>query len=192
MSWASHVPTSPATSTSTATSSRPLPCAIASLGRSSAPATSWRPCGLRAWPCVRPLPPPPEEARLRGPLHSKARDAAAIAHHYDLSNDFYRLLLGPSMTYSCAVCDESTRTLEERNRRSTSSSRASSRSSPACASSTSGRAGGRWSCTQHRSTASVPSASRSPQPARSRDEARRRSRHHRSRRPPARGLPRRR
>jgi cyclopropane-fatty-acyl-phospholipid synthase len=62
---------------------------------------------------LRPLPPPPEEARLRGPLHSKARDAAAIAHHYDLSNDFYRLLLGPSMTYSCAVWDGSTRTLED-------------------------------------------------------------------------------
>jgi cyclopropane-fatty-acyl-phospholipid synthase len=47
--------------------------------------------------------PPPEEVRLRGPLHSKARDAAAIAHHYDVSNDFYRLVLGPTMTYSCAV-----------------------------------------------------------------------------------------
>ena len=30
------------------------------------------------------------------------RDAAAIAHHYDVGNDFYRLVLGPSMTYSCA------------------------------------------------------------------------------------------
>ena len=47
--------------------------------------------------------PPPEEARLRGRRHSKARDAAAIAHHYDVSNDFYRIVLGPSMTYSCAV-----------------------------------------------------------------------------------------
>ncbi len=47
------------------------------------------------------LPPPPEEARLRGRRHSRARDAAAISHHYDISNDFYRLVLGPSMTYSC-------------------------------------------------------------------------------------------
>ncbi len=54
---------------------------------------------------LRPLPPPPEEARLRGRRHSKARDAAAIAHHYDVSNDFYRIVLGPSMTYSCAVWD---------------------------------------------------------------------------------------
>ncbi len=46
---------------------------------------------------------PPEEARLRGRRHSPARDAAAIAHHYDVSNDFYRIVLGPSMTYSCAV-----------------------------------------------------------------------------------------
>ncbi len=62
---------------------------------------------------LRRLPPPPEEARLRGPLHSKERDAAAIAHHYDLSNDFYRLLLGPSMTYSCAVWSPDTTTLED-------------------------------------------------------------------------------
>lgn len=52
---------------------------------------------------LRPLPPPPEEAHLHGRLHSPERDAAAIAHHYDVSNDFYRLVLGPSMTYSCAV-----------------------------------------------------------------------------------------
>ena len=52
---------------------------------------------------LRPLPPPPEEARPHGRRHSKERDAAVIAHHYDVSNDFYRLVLGPSMTYSCAV-----------------------------------------------------------------------------------------
>ena len=51
----------------------------------------------------RPLPPPPEEARPQhGRLHTKRRDAAAISHHYDVSNDFYQLVLGPSMTYSCA------------------------------------------------------------------------------------------
>ena len=50
----------------------------------------------------RPLPPPPEEARLRGRLHSIRRDAQAVSHHYDVSNDFYRLVLGESMTYSCA------------------------------------------------------------------------------------------
>ena len=51
---------------------------------------------------TRPLPPPAEEARMRGLRHSPRRDAAAISHHYDVGNDFYRLVLGPSMTYSCA------------------------------------------------------------------------------------------
>jgi cyclopropane-fatty-acyl-phospholipid synthase len=61
----------------------------------------------------RPLPPPPEEARLHGRRHSEARDAAAIAHHYDVSNDFYEQVLGPSMTYSCAVFESPSATLEE-------------------------------------------------------------------------------
>ncbi|MDQ1603546.1 MAG: cyclopropane-fatty-acyl-phospholipid synthase [Actinomycetota bacterium] len=47
-------------------------------------------------------PPPPEEAVLAGDRHSKARDRAAISHHYDVGNDFYRLVLGESMVYSCA------------------------------------------------------------------------------------------
>ncbi|WP_432838848.1 class I SAM-dependent methyltransferase [Dactylosporangium sp. CA-092794] len=46
--------------------------------------------------------PPPEEARLRGRRHSMARDNSAISHHYDVGNDFYRRVLGPSMVYSCA------------------------------------------------------------------------------------------
>lgn len=46
--------------------------------------------------------PPNEEAKLaRGRRHDKRRDAAAISHHYDVGNDFYRLVLGESMTYSC-------------------------------------------------------------------------------------------
>ena len=49
-----------------------------------------------------PLPAPPEEARPRGRRHSTSRDAQVVAHHYDVGNDFYRLVLGPSMTYSCA------------------------------------------------------------------------------------------
>ncbi|MEX1008051.1 MAG: cyclopropane-fatty-acyl-phospholipid synthase family protein [Acidimicrobiia bacterium] len=62
---------------------------------------------------LKPLPPPPEEARLRGRRHSKERDAAAISYHYDVSNDFYRIVLGPSMTYSCAVWTDATATLED-------------------------------------------------------------------------------
>jgi cyclopropane-fatty-acyl-phospholipid synthase len=61
---------------------------------------------------LRPLPPPPEEVRLHGRRHSRERDAAAIAHHYDLSNGFYELLLGPAMTYSCAVFEAETDPLE--------------------------------------------------------------------------------
>lgn len=44
---------------------------------------------------------PASEARLRGGLHSRVRDRAAISHHYDFSNDFYALLLDESMAYSC-------------------------------------------------------------------------------------------
>jgi cyclopropane-fatty-acyl-phospholipid synthase len=53
-------------------------------------------------------PPPPEEVDLarQGRRHSGRRDAAAIAHHYDLSNDFYALVLGPSLVYSCAVWED--------------------------------------------------------------------------------------
>jgi cyclopropane-fatty-acyl-phospholipid synthase len=46
--------------------------------------------------------PPVAEARLSGKLHTRGRDRAAIAHHYDLSNSFYQLLLDPHMAYSCA------------------------------------------------------------------------------------------
>jgi cyclopropane-fatty-acyl-phospholipid synthase len=59
-----------------------------------------------------PPPPPAEEARLRGGRHSRRRDAAAIAHHYDVGNDFYRLVLGDSMTYSCGRFIEPGDTLE--------------------------------------------------------------------------------
>ncbi|RDH78969.1 class I SAM-dependent methyltransferase [Mycolicibacterium moriokaense] len=52
------------------------------------------------------LGPPPKrpvsEARLTGRLHTRKRDIAAIAHHYDLSNEFYRLLLDEQMAYSSA------------------------------------------------------------------------------------------
>jgi cyclopropane-fatty-acyl-phospholipid synthase len=59
------------------------------------------------------LQPPSEEARLRGRRHSRGRDAAAISHHYDISNDFYRLVLGPALTYSCAYFSSPTATLED-------------------------------------------------------------------------------
>jgi cyclopropane-fatty-acyl-phospholipid synthase len=42
----------------------------------------------------------------QGRVHSRHRDSAAISHHYDVGNDFYALVLGPSMVYSCAVRPE--------------------------------------------------------------------------------------
>jgi len=38
--------------------------------------------------------------------HSKQEDKAAIAYHYDVSNDFYRLWLDPRMVYSCAYFEQ--------------------------------------------------------------------------------------
>ncbi|MGH9295618.1 MAG: class I SAM-dependent methyltransferase, partial [Acidimicrobiales bacterium] len=61
---------------------------------------------------LRPLPTPPEEAHLRGQRHSKERDAAAVRHHYDVGNEFYEMVLGPSLTYSCAVFTSPEETLE--------------------------------------------------------------------------------
>jgi cyclopropane-fatty-acyl-phospholipid synthase len=50
--------------------------------------------------------PPAEEIRLSGRRHAKARDAKAVTHHYDVGNDFYELVLGPSMVYSCAYFEQ--------------------------------------------------------------------------------------
>jgi len=61
---------------------------------------------------LRSPPAPPEETHLAGGLHTRGRDRAAISHHYNVSNEFYRMILGPSMSYSCAVWSETTETLE--------------------------------------------------------------------------------
>ncbi|MEV6443193.1 cyclopropane-fatty-acyl-phospholipid synthase family protein [Amycolatopsis sp. NPDC051716] len=57
--------------------------------------------------------PPAEEARLSGKLHSLLRDRSAIAHHYDLSNAFYQLLMDESMAYSCAYFTSGSSSLEQ-------------------------------------------------------------------------------
>ena len=55
---------------------------------------------------LRPLRPPPEEMpRRRYGLHTLRRDEESVRHHYDVSNRFYELVLGPAMTYSCALFD---------------------------------------------------------------------------------------
>ena len=56
---------------------------------------------------------PPEEVRLGGRLHSLQRDRSAVTHHYDVGNDFYRLVLGATMTYSCALFPTPDTSLDE-------------------------------------------------------------------------------
>jgi cyclopropane-fatty-acyl-phospholipid synthase len=60
-----------------------------------------------------PLAAPAEECKPPGRLHTPSRDAAVISHHYDVGNEFYRLVLGASMTYSCARFQSDGVTLEE-------------------------------------------------------------------------------
>ncbi|MFE2233663.1 class I SAM-dependent methyltransferase [Streptomyces sp. NPDC059442] len=71
---------------------------------------------LRLAGLLPPPAPPAEEIRRRtGSRHSKRRDKQAISHHYDVGNDFYELVLGPSMVYSCAYWTEGG-TLEDAQR----------------------------------------------------------------------------
>ncbi len=66
--------------------------------------------GLRQRPPI-----PPEEVDFGGRIraHSRRRDAKAISHHYDVSNEFYRRVLGPAWTYSCAVFEKPGDSLEQ-------------------------------------------------------------------------------
>jgi cyclopropane-fatty-acyl-phospholipid synthase len=50
--------------------------------------------------------------RLQGRRHSQARDRSAVQYHYDVSDAFYRLFLGPSLVYSCAFFAKEGETLE--------------------------------------------------------------------------------
>ncbi|MHC3470607.1 class I SAM-dependent methyltransferase [Streptomyces sp. 7R007] len=66
-----------------------------------------------------PLPPAPpreEVRRARAHLHTKRSDRRAISHHYDVGNDFYEIVLGPSMVYSCAYWPAPDATLEQAQR----------------------------------------------------------------------------
>jgi cyclopropane-fatty-acyl-phospholipid synthase len=95
--------------------------ALDSSGRLSSRATFPRPsprewlelarAGVALGAVGRPPTPPPEECTASGGgrRHSRRRDAVAVAHHYDVGNDFYALILGPTLVYSCAVwADEGT------------------------------------------------------------------------------------
>lgn len=46
-------------------------------------------------------------------LNSLANSRANVAHHYDLSNDFYRLWLDEDMQYSCAYWPDGVETLDD-------------------------------------------------------------------------------
>ncbi|QBJ96913.1 methyltransferase domain-containing protein [Rhodococcus sp. ABRD24] len=86
---------------------RPSPTKIAAITRSL------------GWDLLRPIAPPPQEHLPRwrrfaeGLRHSKTRDAEVIHHHYDVSNAFYEMVLGPSMTYTCATYESEDQSLED-------------------------------------------------------------------------------
>ena len=68
---------------------------------------------VRAAGIARPPRRPAAELRPSGARHSKERDAEAVRHHYDVSNEFFSLFLDDSMTYSCAFFAEGAETLEQ-------------------------------------------------------------------------------
>jgi cyclopropane-fatty-acyl-phospholipid synthase len=64
------------------------------------------------------LPRPPAgsrtgQARLRGRVHSRRRDAAAVGFHYDQPLEFYAAFLDPRLVYSCAYFETADATLEQ-------------------------------------------------------------------------------
>jgi cyclopropane-fatty-acyl-phospholipid synthase len=92
---------------------------VALLGRWEAPPMDARTrlglaqAAIRAAGLRRPPKPPAAELRPKGRWHSKQRDARAVRHHYDVSNEFFALFLDRSMTYSCALFEEGTESLEQ-------------------------------------------------------------------------------
>jgi len=84
----------------------PIDLSHITLGQKARLAKDFLPFALK-----RPTP-PPQERTLSGERHSKRRDADAIHHHYDVSNRFYRWVLGPSMAYTCAVFPHADASLE--------------------------------------------------------------------------------
>jgi cyclopropane-fatty-acyl-phospholipid synthase len=67
---------------------------------------------VRAAGLTRPPRRPASELRPSGRRHSRERDARAVRHHYDVSNEYFSLFLDDSMTYSCAVFSRGAETLE--------------------------------------------------------------------------------
>jgi cyclopropane-fatty-acyl-phospholipid synthase len=96
-----------------------LDATIALLGSWSPPPIDGRAlarlmsAAVRAMGVTRPPRRPEIELVPRGRRHSRERDARSVRHHYDVSNDFFALMLGPSMTYSCALFSRGASSLEE-------------------------------------------------------------------------------
>lgn len=88
--------------------SRPSPSRMTARQRVKAAALAAR-LGALGPPPKRPA----SEARLTGRLHTRGRDIAAIAHHYDLSNEFYELLLDEHMAYSSAYFSRDDQSLHD-------------------------------------------------------------------------------
>ena len=110
-SSASAGPTCPARSTST-TSREALALLDSWSRRRSTPARARLAAAVRA-AGLSPARRPEAELRPRGRRHSVERDGRSVRHHYDVSNDFFELFLGESMTYCCAMFSRGATTLEE-------------------------------------------------------------------------------
>ncbi|MBT2456961.1 cyclopropane-fatty-acyl-phospholipid synthase family protein [Streptomyces sp. ISL-86] len=78
------------------------PGGLAGLLRDPARRAAVRELLAMSRPWTPPAPPGEEVPRRSGPRHTRQADRQAISHHYDVGNDFYERVLGPSMVYSCA------------------------------------------------------------------------------------------
>ncbi len=77
-------------------------------GRARLAAAAVRAGALHSWPRA-----PSAELRPWGRRHSRERDRRSVTHHYDVSNEFFALMLGESLTYSCAIFSRGAQTLAE-------------------------------------------------------------------------------
>ena len=68
---------------------------------------------LRSAGPMLPPSPPAAELKPKGKLHSIVRDRRSVRHHYDLPPEFFKLFLGESLAYSCAIFSRGAKTLEE-------------------------------------------------------------------------------
>ncbi|MEA2493512.1 MAG: cyclopropane-fatty-acyl-phospholipid synthase [Thermoleophilaceae bacterium] len=71
---------------------------------------------LKAAGPMLPPSPPSSELRPKGRLHTITRDRRSVRHHYDLPPEFFKLFLGESLAYSCAIFSRGASTLEEAQR----------------------------------------------------------------------------